>query len=62
MKINQSPIRKFNIPDNKRFYVHWYIAEKDLTDYIYTADRMYWFGGFEYFVKSGFEWEPLMLD
>ena len=23
---------------------------------------MYWFGGFEYFVKSGFEREPLMLD
>ena len=22
---------------------------------------MYWFGGFEYFVKSGFEKEPLML-
>ena len=29
---------------------------------LYTADRMYWFGGFEYFVKSGFEREPLMLD
>ena len=27
----------------------------------YTADHMYWFGGFEYFVKSGFEREPLML-
>ena len=23
---------------------------------------MYWFGGFEYFVKSGFEREPLLLD
>ena len=23
---------------------------------------MYWFGGFEYLVKSGFEREPLMLD
>ena len=23
---------------------------------------MYWFGGFEHFVKSGFEREPLMLD
>ena len=23
---------------------------------------MHWFGGFEYFVKSGFEREPLMLD
>ena len=23
---------------------------------------MYWFGGFEYFVKSEFEREPLMLD
>ena len=23
---------------------------------------MYSSGGFEYFVKSGFEWEPLMLD
>ena len=23
---------------------------------------MYWFGGFEYFVKSKFEREPLMLD
>ena len=23
---------------------------------------MYWFGRFEYFVKSGFEREPLMLD
>ena len=23
---------------------------------------MYWFGGFEYFVKSGFEREPDMLD
>ena len=23
---------------------------------------MYWFGGFEYFVKSGFEREPLVLD
>ena len=23
---------------------------------------MYWFGGFDYFVKSGFEREPLMLD
>ena len=30
--------------------------------YIYTADRMYWFGGFEYFVNSGFEREPLILD
>ena len=29
---------------------------------MYTADRMYWFGGFEYFVKSRFEREPLMLD
>ena len=29
---------------------------------IYTVDGMYWFGGFEYFVKSGFEREPLMLD
>ena len=27
---------------------------------MYTADRMYWFGGFEYFVKGGFEREPLM--
>ena len=23
---------------------------------------MYWFGGFEYFVKSGFVREPFMLD
>ena len=23
---------------------------------------MYWFGGFEHFVKSGFEREPLMLE
>ena len=23
---------------------------------------MYWFAGFEYFVKSGYEREPLMLD
>ena len=29
---------------------------------MYTADRMYWFGGFEYFVNSGFEREPLILD
>ena len=29
---------------------------------IYTADRMHWFSGFEYFVKSGFEREPLILD
>ena len=29
---------------------------------LYTADRMYWFGGFKYFVKSEFEREPLMLD
>ena len=29
---------------------------------IYTVDGMYWFGGFEYFVKSRFEREPLMLD
>ena len=28
----------------------------------YTANRMYWFGGFEYFVKSRFEREPLILD
>ena len=28
----------------------------------YTADRMYWFGGFECFRKSGFEREPLMLE
>ena len=29
---------------------------------LYTAAHMYSSGGFEYFVKSGFEWEPLMLD
>ena len=28
----------------------------------YTADRMYWFGGFEHFVKSEFEREQLMLQ
>ena len=28
----------------------------------YTAAHMYPSAGCEYFVKSGFEWEPLMLD
>ena len=28
----------------------------------YTTDRKYQTSGFEYFVKSGFEREPLMLD
>ena len=28
----------------------------------YTDAHMYSSAGFEYFVKSGFEWEPLMLD
>ena len=27
-----------------------------------TVSHMYWFGGFEHFVNSGFEREPLMLD
>ena len=34
----------------------------DAKEPSYTADRMYWFGGFEHFVKSRFEREPLMLD
>ena len=29
---------------------------------VYTSDRKYWSGGFEYFVKSRFEREPLMID
>ena len=30
--------------------------------FTYTTDRKYWTSGFEYFVKSEFEREPLMLD
>ena len=33
------------------------VVEKSL----YIADRIYWFSGFEYFVKSRFEREPLKL-
>ena len=29
---------------------------------VYTTAYMYSSAGFEYFVKSGFEWELLMLD
>ena len=29
---------------------------------MYTTDQKYPTSGFEYFVKSGFEREPLMLD
>ena len=32
------------------------------SDVVYTYAHMYSSAGFEYFVKSGFEWEPFMLD
>ena len=35
---------------------------KKYLEEIYTTDRKYQTSGFEYFVKSGFEREPLMLD
>ena len=41
---------------------YWKCTTPNELVFAYTADRMYWFGGFEYFVKSEFEREPLMLD
>ena len=34
---------------------------RDNKKFIYTAAHIYPYGGFEYFVKSGFDREPLKL-
>ena len=42
-------------------FVKWALYQMKLGNN-YTTAHMYSSAGFEYFVKSEFEWEPLMVD